>query len=347
MDQLSTPFGTAPNGENILLITLSNDVLSIQISTFGATIRSLYAPDRNGKPTDVVLGYDDPDSYISQDGYLGATVGRYANRIAGGRFVLNGQCYTLPTNNGANHLHGGLVGFSHRVWKIEAQDADLVTLALDSPDGEQGYPGNMKAQVCFALEGSALSIRYRATTDRDTVCNLTNHSYFNLAGHDSGSILAQEIQLNAQYYTPSNAELIPLGTVEPVKNTPMDLRRPVPIGAHINDASPQLVQAGGYDHNWVLDGEVGKLHPAAWAYSPTNGIVMQMETTLPGVHFYTGNFLNRGLTGKSGSTYGPRHGFCLETQFFPDSPNQPTFPSAVLNAGSTYDHTTVFRFSSR
>ena len=340
-----TPFGTAPGGEPVFLIKLDNGVISCEIITYGATIRSLVVPDRNGDPVDVVLGYDTLEEYISHDGYLGATVGRFANRIAKGQFRLGGANYTLATNNGNNHLHGGLQGFSHRVWRIDYSDDHSVTLALTSPDGEEGYPGNLECAVQFELDDNALMIRYRATSDRDTLCNLTNHSYFNLAGHASGSALDQNIQIFAQAYTPSNAESIPIGTIEPVADTPMDLRAPTPIGAHIHEQFHQLINARGYDHNYVVDGQIGTLRPVAQAYASATGITMRSETTLPGVHFYTANYLPQGRTGKGGCAYGPRHGFCLETQFFPDSPNQPSFPSVVLKAGAEYRHCTAFRFT--
>lgn len=338
------PFGTAPSGGPVFLVELNNGKLSCEIITFGATIRSLIVPDRNGDPVDVVLGYDTLEEYISQDGYLGATVGRFANRIAKGRFRLNGQTYQLAVNNGNNHLHGGLQGFSHRVWSIDHSDERSVTLSLTSPDGEEGYPGDLKCAVHFELEDNALVIHYHATSDKDTLCNLTNHSYFNLAGHSSGPVLDQDIQIFAQQYTPSNAESIPLGVIEPVAGTPMDLQTPTPIGSHIHEEFHQLLYARGYDHNYVVNGEAGDLRPVAQAYASTTGITMQAETTLPGVHFYTANYLPHGRTGKGGCTYAPRHGFCLETQFFPDAPNQPNFPSAILKAREGYDHCTTFRF---
>lgn len=339
-----TPFGTTPGGEPVFLIKLDNGDVSCEIITYGATIRSLNVPDRNGTPVDVVLGYDTLEEYIAQDGYLGATVGRFANRIAKGTFQLNAKTYTLAKNNGNNHLHGGLQGFSHRVWHIDDADAHSAVLSLFSPDGEEGYPGNLECTVHFELAKSALVIRYRAKSNQDTLCNLTNHSYFNLAGHDSGSALGQQIQIFAQNYTPSNPESIPYGTIEPVDGTPMDLQSPTPIGTHIQELFHQLVNARGYDHNFVINGNIGTLRPAARAYAHETGITMQAETTLPGVHFYTANYLPDGRIGKGGCAYGPRHGFCLETQFFPDSPNQPAFPSVVLKAGEEYSHCTVFRF---
>jgi aldose 1-epimerase len=342
-----TPFGTAPGGEPVFLIKLDNGIISCEIITFGATIRSVVVPDHNGNPVDVVLGYDTLKEYVHNGGYLGATIGRFANRIAGGSFQLNGHTCKLAANNGRNHLHGGRKGFSHRVWHITNTEEVSVTLSLFSPDGEEGYPGNLTCSVQFALEDNSLVIRYQAKSDQDTLCNLTNHSYFNLAGHNSGSALDQIIQIFAQNYTPSNPESIPYGTIEPVADTSMDFRSPTPIGAHIHEDFDQLNNARGYDHNYVIDGAIGVLRPAAKAYSLTTGITLEAETTLPGVHFYTANFILKRCHGKSGCSYGPHHAFCLETQFFPDSPNQPTFPSAVLKAGDEYTHCTIFRFTSK
>lgn len=339
------PFGLAPGGEPVYLIQLDNDRLSFEVITFGATIRSLVVPDRNGQPVDVVLGYDTLKGYLFNGGYLGATIGRFANRIAGGSFQLDGHIYKLATNNGPNHLHGGRKGFSHRVWHITHMGTSSVTLSLFSPDGEEGYPGNLTCSVRFELEDNALLIHYHAISDRDTLCNLTNHSYFNLAGHGSGPVLDQRIQLFAQNYTPSDTGSIPYGTVEPVADTPMDLRSPTPIGAHIHEDFHQLNNARGYDHNYVIDGPMGTLRTAAKAYAPSTGIAMEAQTTLPGVHFYTANFIPKWCRGKDGRKYGPHHAFCLETQFFPDSPNQPTFPSPILKAGGPYDHRTLFRFT--
>lgn len=339
------PFGITPNGEDVSLIQLSNGALSCEVLTLGATLRSLSVPDRNGNAVDVVLGYDTLEEYISQSGFFGATVGRFANRIAKGHFRLNGKDYTLAVNNGENHLHGGIQNFARRVWRIDHADATCATLSLFSPDGEEGYPGNVECSVTFALEENALVIRYRATTDQDTPCSLTNHSYFNLSGHDSGNVLQQNLQLFASHYTPINEKSIPLGTTEPVAGTPMDLRTLAPIGANIHAPFEQLQRTRGYDHNFVVDGEIGVLRPAAVAYSPDTGITMQAETTLPGLQLYTANSLPADRKGKGGCCYGPYAGFCLETQFFPDTPNQPGFPSATLKAGEEYQHCTVFRFT--
>ena len=338
------PFGVTKHGEEVRELELDNGVLSAKVITFGGALRVLKVPGRGGC-VDVVLGYDALEQYEREDGYLGALVGRYANRIAGGRFTLSGREYTLAVNDGFNHLHGGAVGYSHRVWAVEEADTGRAVLTLDSPDGEEGYPGRLQVKVTYALEGDALSIRYEAVSDRDTICNLTNHSYFNLSGQGSGTVLDQEIKLFSSAYTPTDSTGIPLGRLEPVEGTPMDLRAPTPIGARIGEPFPQLEQCGGYDHNFVVDGRPGALRPAAAVRSGTTGVAMEVETDSPGVQFYTANFLKEGRKGKQGAVYGRRHGFCLETQCYPDTPNQPAFPSAVLKAGERYDRTTRFRFS--
>lgn len=339
-----TPFGTTRSGEPVELLTLDNGTISCEILTFGATLRTLTVPDREGRPVDVVLGYDHLSDYETRDGYLGAVVGRYANRIAKGQFSLNGKTYSLAVNNGPNHLHGGIVGYSYRVWTVEELTPQKAVLTLESPDGEEGYPGALSLRVTYALEDRALSLHYEALAHGDTVCNLTNHSYFNLAGQGSGPVLDQTLSLSASRYTPANETSIPYGTLEPVEGTPMDFHNPTPIGARIEDDFEQLKLGHGYDHNYVVDGPVGTLRPAARAFSSKTGIGMEAETTLPGMQLYTANFLPEGCPGKGGASYGPRHAFCLETQFFPDSPNQPAFPSTVLRAGDRYDHTTRFVF---
>jgi len=338
------PFGKTPKGETIHLIRLQNGKLYCEIIAFGATLRVLQVPDRNGKPVDIVLGYDTPDQYLSEEGYLGATVGRFANRIAKGSFTLNGQRYSLPINNGNNHLHGGTEGFSHRVWEIQSVTEDAVILCLTSPDGDQGYPGTLKATAEYILRDNTLTIRHTAISDKDTICSLTNHSYFNLSGHNSGSAMDQKIKLLANEFTPSDAESIPLGTILPVEGTPMDLRELQPIHSHINEPYPQLLQAKGYDHNYIVKGACGVLRPAAIATSDLTGITMEVDTTMPGIQLYTANFVNEGRIGKGNCTYGPRHAFCLETQYYPDAINHPNFPSPILKAGELYAHKTVFRF---
>ena len=339
-----TPFGVTKNGEEVRELVLDNGVLSCRILTFGGTVRALTVPGREG-PVDVVLGYDSLAQYETEGGYLGALVGRFANRIAQGRFVLDGREHVLACNDGPNHLHGGAVGWSHRVWTVEALTAERAVLSLDSPDGEEGYPGRVQAKVTYALEGEALTIHYEAVSDRDTPVNLTNHSYFNLAGHDSGTVLDQELQLFCTSYTPTDETSIPLGRIDPVEGTPMDLRASAPIGARIGEDFQQLVWGRGYDHNFVVDGQPGVMRPAAVARSRATGVVMEVETDSPGVQFYSANFIEDGRKGKGGAVYGFRHAFCLETQHFPDSPNQPAFPSCILRAGEEYDQTTRFRFS--
>ena len=307
-------------------------------------------PDRNGNYANVIQAHDSIENHLNNnpEPFLSTLVGRYGNRIGGAKFTLNGTEYTLFKNDGNNSLHGGLEGFDKKWFKgttMEAEHEDCVVLTYVAHDGEEGYPGTLKIQVTYRLTEDALELEYEAVSDKDTLCNLTNHSYFNLAGHNSGSVLNQDIQIFAQHYTPSNNESIPFGVIAPIADTPMDFQTPTPIGAHINEAFHQLLYARGYDHNYVLSGGAGKLHPVAQAYASATGITMQAETTLPGVHFYTANYLPHGRTGKGGCTYAPRHGFCLETQLFPDAPNQPNFPTAVLQAGEEYEHTTKFSFS--
>jgi len=338
------PFGVMPDGTPVERLTLRRGEVSCEIITYGGAVRSLAVPDRDGRPVDVALGFDTLEDYRNQDKYLGALVGRYANRIGGASFPLNGKTYPLAANNGANHLHGGLAGFSMRVWTVEALSGSTVTLSLFSPDGEEGYPGGLSVRVAYALTGDGLSIGYEAESDADTLCNLTNHTYFNLSGHDSGPVLDQEVQLLASAYTPADAGSIPTGELAPVEGTPMDLREMRPIGAGIDAGFEQLRLAGGYDHNWVIDGSAGTLRPAARAYSPKTGIRLEALTTQPGIQFYTGNFLGGCPRGKDGTPYNDRWGFCLETQNFPDAPHHGNFPSAVLRAGEKYSQKTVFRF---
>ncbi len=337
-------FGTTPNGETVYRICLHNSIISCEVVTYGAALRTLFVPDRDNKPVDVLLGYDTLEQYLSDDVYLGATVGRVANRIAKGSFSLNGQCYTLPLNNGSNHHHGGPNGFSHRVWHIENAKEDSVTLSLISPDGDQGYPGTLKTTVEYTLRDNALIVRHTAISDKDTLCSLTNHSYFNLAGHNSGNAMDQNLLLFAHEYTPSDPEGLPLGVVSSVAGTPMDFRKMMPIKTHIDDPYPQLLQAKGYDQNFVVDGPIGSLRPAAIVGSDRTGITMHVDTTMPGIHFYTANYVNEGHIGKDGCVYGPRHAFCLETQYYPDAIHNANFPSPLLKAGKLYSHETVFRF---
>lgn len=338
-------FGYMPDGTPVEELTLRDGAFSCQIITYGGAVRTLTVPDRTGNPVDVVLGFDTLDSYQRQDKYLGALIGRYANRIAGACFTLNGEMYPLAANDGPNHLHGGPTGFDRRVWAIKKLTMHSATLSLFSPDGEEGYPGNLQVQVIYTLQGGTLEIEYFAQTDKDTLCNLTNHTYFNLSGHASGPVMGQYIQLMAERYTPAEAGSIPTGIISLVDGSPMDLRIPQPIGAHVDDSFDQLTMAGGYDHNWVVDGENGILRPAVRAWSPKTGILLKMETTLPGVQFYSGNSLNGCPVGKGGAPYSRRWGFCLESQFFPDSPHHSGFPTAILAAGAEYHSKTIYRFS--
>lgn len=342
-EQARSPFGVTAEGEPVERLELKHGVLSCAILTYGATLNSLCVPGRDGKPVDVVLGYDTLEEYMTQDAYLGAVVGRFANRIAKGRFSLNGKEYALAVNNGPNHLHGGLKGFSYRVWTVEELTADKAVLTLDSPDGEEGYPGHLSVRVTYTLTEEGLTLRYEAKSDADTPLNLTNHAYFNLSGHGAGEVGDHVAEIFAHQYIPTDDTSIPLGQPADVAGTPMDFTVPTPLGERVDDDFDQLTQARGYDHSYVVDGEMGVLRPAAEVVSPKTGIKLTVKTTLPGVQLYTANYLTD-RAGKDGARYAPRYAFCLETQFFPDSPNQPAFPSAVLRAGEKFDHTTCFFF---
>lgn len=326
-------FGLMPDGTPVEELTLADGPMTCKVLTYGGALRALSVPDRAGRPTDVLLGFDTLEDYIAQDKYLGALVGRYANRIGGSRFTLEGQEYLLRSNDGPNHLHGGLSGFDKKIWQVRAQSANSLTLSLFSPDGEEGYPGDLEIAVTYTLQESALEIAYRAESSKTTLCNLTNHAYFNLSGQGSGPIDGQFIQLFASRYTPAGTSLIPTGAIDPVDGTPMDLRRLQPIGGR------------EFDSNWAIDGWDGALRPAARAWSPDTGILVDALTTLPGIQFYTGNFLGGCPRGKGGARYDNHSAFCLETQYFPDSPNHPSFPSAVLEAGAVYESKTVYRFA--
>lgn len=338
-------FGTMPDGSPVERVALRCGRISCGVITYGGALQSLVVPDRAGNPVDVLLGFDTLDGYRGQDKYLGALIGRCANRIGGARFSLGGREYPLAANDGPNHLHGGLVGFDKQIWNIESCAADRVTLSLFSPDGQEGYPGDLSVQVTYRLEEDALHLAYEAVCNRDTLCNLTSHAYFNLSGHCSGPVAAQFIQIPARFYTPADSGSIPTGAVAPVDGTPMDLREGRAIGEQWDDGFAQLRMAGGYDHNWVLDGPDGTLRPCARAWSTETGIALEARTTLPGIQFYSGNYLDGCPRGKGGAPYARRWGFCLETQFFPDSPHQAHFPSALLRAGERYRQETVYRFS--
>ena len=329
-----------------MLATLINkNHMEVAISSYGGIVQKLTAPDRNGLYEDVLLGFDSIADYAEEHPYFGAIVGRYANRIAAGRFSVDGVEYELAGNEGRNHLHGGLRGFDKVEWRETSVSDQSMTLNYRSADGEEGYPGSLSVAVTYTLtDVNELRIDYRASTDKPSPVNLTNHCYFNLAGPASESILRHQAQICASHFTPLSDGLIPTGIIEPVQSTVMDFREPITIGERIDDSVEQLLVAGGYDHNWVLDKEPDVLALAATVFEPVSGRFMEVETTEPGIQFYTGNGLS-GISGKHGQVYGRHSGFCLETQHFPDSPNQPGFPSTILRPGEVYSTTTVYRFS--
>jgi len=348
-------FGTLPDGTALEKITLSNSHgMRASIITYGATLQALEVPDKHGKVADVVLGFDDIKGYQANPTvYFGATIGRFGNRLADGKFSLDGKQYSVPQNDKSNALHGGSQGFDKHVWKLEPkQTADAVsaTFTYTSADGEMGFPGNLVTEVTYSLnEHNELRIEYKATTDKPTVLNLTNHSYFNLAGAGNGDILKQVATLHASHYTPVTAKLIPTGELAPVKGTPMDFLQPTAIGKHIADKHPQLAFAepkqGGFDFNWVLDGKGDVKKPAAVVTDPASGRALTLYTTEPGVQFYTSNFLDGSIKGKGGKVYLHWGGFTLETQHFPDAPNQKGFASTRLDPGQTYRQTTILKFT--
>lgn len=336
MTTSKSSFGFLPDNTPIDLYTLKNGHgVEVSIITYGGAIVSLKTPDRNGNLGDIVLGFESLDEYATNPRYFGALIGRHANRIAGGKFSLNGVDYQLPQNNGTNHLHGGFRGFDKRVWTAKDDD-NVLHLNYFSKDGEEGYPGNLNAFVDYTLLDNELRIDYRATTDRDTIVNLTNHSYFNL--HGEGTILDHELTLNADHFTPVSEELIPTGEIKSLAGTPMDFRKGKAIGSDIKDV------AGGYDHNFVLNNWDGSLRSAARLYDAVTGRVLEILTTEPGMQFYSGNFLDGSFSGKNGFVYEKYTGLCLEPQHFPDAPNHPNFPSTVLRAGEEYTQTSIYRF---
>ena len=345
-----TAFGKTSDGQAIDLYTLTNSHgMQAAITNYGGIVVSLLTPDRAGRLDDVVLGFDRLDGYLEPEPYFGAIIGRYGNRIGRAMFKLGDNEYRLAKNDGENTLHGGTQGFDKRVWSALPlkNPAPALELKYTSKAGEEGYPGNLSVTVIYVLtETNELWIEYSATTDRTTVLNLTNHSYFNLAGPGGGDILKHRITINADRFTPVDAGLIPTGELRKVEGTPFDLRKPTEIGAHIDDDNEQLKLGKGYDHNFVLNRQGGgPLTLAARVAEPGSGRVMEVLTSEPGVQFYTGNFLDGTLKGKGGKTYGRRSGFCLETQHFPDSPNKPAFPSTELKPGPRFSSTTVYRFT--
>ena len=351
-----TSFGKLPDGTEVQLFTLQNQHgLKATITNYGGTLTSLLVPDKAGKLGDVVLGFDDVSGYTSDvflkaNPYFGALIGRYGNRIAKGKFTLDGKQYNLPINNNPNSLHGGTIGFNRHVWTAKAgtsADGPTLTLTYLSKDGEEGYPGNLTVTVVYTLTNSdALRLDYTATTDKPTVLNLTNHSYFNLSAGQAKDVLGHEVTIKAERFTPVDNTLIPTGVLQPVAGTPFDFRQPHTIGERIKQvpgAAP-----GGYDHNWVLADKMRSgIEQSVTVYEPTSGRTMDVYTDQPGVQFYTGNFLQGDLKGKGGITYGQHYGFCLETQHFPDSPNEPKFPSTILKPGETFHSVTEYRFGVR
>jgi len=333
-------------------VTLKNRRgVELHAISYGGIITSLKVPDRAGKPGDIVLGFDQPESYWADPPppFFGAIVGRYGNRIGKGKFTLDGKPYSLATNNGVNHLHGGNKGFDKVLWAIATKDAPEGSQAIfsrTSKDGEEGYPGNLQVRVTYTLtEKNELIVDYHATTDKATPVNLTQHSYFNLAGEGSGDILGHQLTIDADRYTPVDDTLIPTGELAPVQGTPFDFRQPTAIGARIDQDNPQLKNGKGYDHNWVLTRKGTGLQHAARLTDPKSGRTMDVATTEPGLQFYSGNFLDGTIKGKAGHVYAHRSGLCLETQHFPDSPNKPNFPSTILQPGKAYESRTVFTFS--
>ncbi len=345
-------YGKTKDGVAVNIHTLRNQSgMEVSVIDFGATIVSVRVPDQKGQCGDVVLGFDKLSDYETKSPYFGTLVGRYGNRIAKGKFALNGTTYTLATNNGPNALHGGLKGFDKVVWHAQVAKTEAgpaIAFTHVSPDGDQGYPGTLTMKVVYTLtDKNEIVLDYSATTDKDTVVNLTNHSYFNLEGQGTCDILGHELTINGGNFTPVDETLIPTGELRPVKGTPFDFTSSTAIGARIAQNEEQLKFGGGYDHNWVLDREGEGLSLAARVVAPNSGRVMEVLTTEPGVQFYCGNFLDGTLTGKEGKVYKHRFGLCLETQHYPDSPNHHNFPPVTLKPGQTYKTTTVYRFSTK
>ena len=357
--QAATPtrsaFGALSDGTKVEAVTLTNGAgMSAKIMTLGATLQSLIVPDKAGRKDDVVLGYDTAQEYLTRPNFFGASVGRYANRIAKAKFSLDGKAYTLTANDGPNSLHGGPRGFDKRVWKIDSMaysDAGVakVVMSYVSADGEEGFPGELKVTATYSLnEQNELRLEYRATTSKPTVLNLTNHSYFNLAGNDARDVMGNLVTLHAARFTPVDSTLIPTGERRAVAGTPFDFRAPHRVGDRIRDAKDQQIRFGrGYDHNYIVDGAAGSLRPAAVISEPVSGRVMEMSVTAPGIQFYTGNFMDGTFFGKSGRAYRQGDAICLEPGVFPDSPNHADFPTARLNPGQNYVNTMVYKFSAK
>jgi len=348
-DVTRASWGRLPDGATVDIITLTNaNGMQVRTIPLGAVIVSIRVPDRAGRLDDVVLGFDRLDDYAARTTYFGAVVGRYGNRIAKGQFTIDGTTYHLATNNGPNHLHGGVHGFDKKLWRAETFDRGGnvgVIYSVTSPDGDEGYPGAIEARVTYTLTPkNELTVDYDATTTKATPINLTQHSFFNLGGDGSGDILGHRLTIDADRFTPVDATLIPTGELAPVAGTPLDFRRPMLVGARIDGDHPQLKNGNGYDHNWVIDGAAGTLRHAARVEDPKTGRTLDVSTTEPGMQFYSGNFLDGTVKGKSGHVYIRRAALCLETQHFPDSPNHANFPSTIVRPGQRYQSKTVFAF---
>ena len=342
-------FGTMSNGKEVHIYTLKNsNGMETDICTYGGAIVSAIVPDKNDEFRDVVLGYDNLESYLKGDKFFGALIGRFGNRIQYGKFTLNGNDYKLAQNNGENHLHGGVNGFDKVVWnaKIVENEPNTLELSYLSKDGEEGYPGNLDIKVTYVLtDDNSLEINYMATTDKDTIVNLTNHAYFNLSGHSSGNVLTHKLMINADKFTVNDEYSIPTGDIKEVDGTSMDFRTLTPIGKNINSDCEQIIFGNGYDHNWVLNTNGSDTTKAAQAIDENTGIVMDVYTTTPGIQFYSANFLDGSDIGKDKAIYNMRNGFCLETQYFPNSINCSNFKSPILKAGEEYKHKTTYKFS--
>jgi aldose 1-epimerase len=343
------PFGKTPDGQAVEIVTMTNGKgITARITSYGGTIVSFETPDRNGKPGDIVLGFDNVEAYSKPTNpFFGAIIGRYGNRIGGAKFTLDGKEYKLGVNDGNNTLHGGKIGYHQVLWKIEKAEAKdgkaELKLSYLSKDGEEGFPGNLKCVVTYTLTAdNKLEMKYEATTDKPTVVNMTNHAYWNLAGQGSGDVLGHEVMINADKITAVDKQLIPTGEFMDVNGTPFDFTKPMTIGSRIKQ-----IDIGGYDHNFVLKGKPGKMKLAARVYEPTSGRVMEIQTTEPGIQFYSGNFLDGTLKGKEGKVYNKHGAFCLETQHYPDSPNKPNFPSTTLRPGEKYETVTTHTFSTK
>ena len=342
-------FGSMPDGTPVEIYTLrNNNGMKVRIITYGGIVQSIKVPDKDGRLDDVVLGYDNLDGYLKNSPLFGAIVGRYGNRIANGKFTLDGREYTLAINGPPNHIHGGKKGFDKVIWKVLKADVGpqgpRLELVYFSKDGEEGYPGGLFVKATYTVtENNALRLDFKAATDKDTIVNLTHHSYFNLAGH--GDILGHMVYINADRFTPVDSGLIPTGAFRPVNGTPFDFRRPTAIGARINQSDEQLKFGNGYDQNWVINKPMGELALMARVTEPTTRRVLEVYSTEPGLQFYTGNFLGGTPTGKGGKVYERRSAFCMEPEHYPDSPNQPTFPSVELKPGETYRNTIIYKFS--